>query len=112
MAANVMLNKMTGKVDTITAKELKESLSSNQANIVDVREEVEFFISAIPGAVNIPMVELAKRQEEIDKSKETIILVCKVGIRAFLSYLQLKQLGFENIKILEGGMNAYPYEVE
>lgn len=112
MAANVMLNKMTGKVHTITAKELKEKTSSNQANVVDVREEVEFFISAIPGALNIPMAELAARHSEIDKTKETVILVCKVGKRAFMSYLQLKQLGFENIAILEGGMNAYPYEVE
>jgi rhodanese-related sulfurtransferase len=39
-------------------------------------------------------------------------LVCKVGKRAFLGYLDLKQLGFENIKVLEGGINAYPYEVE
>lgn len=112
MAANVMLNKMAGKVDTITALELKEKMSCGSVNVVDVREDAEFFISAIPGAVNIPMGELAKRQSEIDTTKETAILVCKVGKRAFLSYLQLKQLGFENIKILEGGMNAYPFEVE
>lgn len=112
MAANVMLNKMTGKVDTISAKELKDKMSSNQANIIDVREDVEFFISAIPGSLNIPMPELAKRHAEVDKSKDTVILVCKVGKRAFLSYLQLMQLGFDNIKILEGGINAYPYEVE
>lgn len=112
LAANVMLNKMAGRVDTVTASELKEKMSNNLANIVDVREEVEFFISAIPGATNIPMAELAKRHTEIDKNKETVILICKVGKRAFMSYLQLKQLGFTNIKILEGGMNAYPYEVE
>lgn len=112
LAANVMLNKMAGRVDTITANELKEKMSNNLANIVDVREEVEFFISAIPGSTNIPMAELAKRHAEIDKNKETVILICKVGKRAFMSYLQLKQLGFTNIKILEGGMNAYPYEVE
>jgi len=112
LAANVMLNKMAGKVETVTAKELKEKMSNNLANIVDVREEVEFFISAIPGATNIAMGELAKRHNEIDKNKETVILICKVGKRAFMSYLQLKQLGFTNIKILEGGMNAYPYEVE
>lgn len=112
LAANVMLNKMAGRVDTVTASELKEKMSNNLANIVDVREEVEFFISAIPGATNIPMAEIAKRHAEIDKNKETVILICKVGKRAFMSYLQLKQLGFTNIKILEGGMNAYPYEVE
>ena len=112
MAANVMLNKLNSKIDTITSIDLQEKLKDNQVNIVDVREEEECFISAIPGTLNIPLNALAERSGEIDKSKETVILVCKVGKRAFLAYLKLKQQGFENIKILEGGINAYPYKVE
>ena len=112
MAANVMLNKLNGKIDTITATEMQEKLKNNMVNIVDVREEEECFISAIPGSLNIPMNALEERSKELDKSKETVILVCKVGKRAFLAYLKLKQQGFENIKVLEGGINAYPYKVE
>jgi NADPH-dependent 2,4-dienoyl-CoA reductase/sulfur reductase-like enzyme/rhodanese-related sulfurtransferase len=112
MAANVMLNKMNNKIDTISAKELQEKLKNNQVNIVDVREEEECFISAIPGTLNIPLNALEERSSEIDKSKETVVLVCKVGKRAFLGYLKLKQQGFENIKVMEGGINAYPYELE
>jgi rhodanese-related sulfurtransferase len=40
-----------------------------------------------------------------------VILVCKVGSRAFLSYLKLKELGFENLRVLEGGTCAYPYKL-
>jgi NADPH-dependent 2,4-dienoyl-CoA reductase/sulfur reductase-like enzyme/rhodanese-related sulfurtransferase len=114
MAANVMLNKLNGKIDTITAIELQEKLKNNLVNVVDVREEEEHFISAIPGSINIPLNALKRKsgELELDKSKESIVLVCKVGKRAFLGYLDLKQLGFENIKVLEGGINAYPYEVE
>jgi rhodanese-related sulfurtransferase len=112
MAANVMLNKLNGKIDTITAIELKEKLKQNLVNVVDVREEEEYFISAIPGSVNIPLNALKRKSGVLDKSKESIVLVCKVGKRAFLGYLDLKQQGFENIKVLEGGINAYPYEVE
>lgn len=111
MAANVMLNKLNGKVASITALELQEKQKRNQVNILDVREEVEYFISAIPGSMNIPMQELPARIEEVDTNKDTV-LVCKVGKRAFLAYLQLKQLGINNIMILEGGINAYPYQVE
>ncbi len=107
-----MLNKLNGKIDTITALELQEKLKNNQVNIVDVREEEEYFISAIPGSINIPLNSLKRKSGELDKSKESIILVCKVGKRAFLGYLDLKQQGFENIKVLEGGINAYPYKVE
>ena len=111
LSANVMLNKLTGRVETVKAQELSEKLENGSINVLDVREEAEFFISAIPGATNIPMNELEARAKEIDKSKEIIVLVCKVGRRAFLSYLKLQELGFTNLRILEGGISAYPYKL-
>ena len=57
------------------------------------------------------MNELEARLSEIDRSRETIILVCKVGKRAFLAYLKLQELGFTNMKVLEGGTCAYPYKL-
>lgn len=111
LSANVILNKLSGKVQTIKSTELEKIVENGDINIVDVREEAEFFISAIPGASNIPMNELEQRIDEIDKSRETIILVCKVGKRAFLSYLKLQELGFKNLRILEGGTTAYPYKM-
>jgi len=111
LTANVMMNKLSGRVETVKAPELIEELANGSINVLDVREEAEFFISAIPGATNIPMNELESRLSEIDRSKETIVLVCKVGTRAFLSYLKLQDMGFKNLKILEGGTCAYPYEL-
>lgn len=111
LSANVMLNKLKGKMETIKSPELSGKLSDGSINVLDVREEAEFSISAIPGSVNIPMNELEARINEIDKSKETIILVCKVGKRAYMAYLKLKELGFTNLKILEGGIAAYPYKL-
>ena len=111
LSANVMLNKLTGRVETVKASEVTGLLEVGSANVLDVREEAEFFISAIPGSDNIPMNELEARLSEIDRSKETMILVCKLGKRAFLAYLKLEGLGFTNLKILEGGTCAYPYEL-
>lgn len=111
VAANVMLNKLGDRMSSIKAPELMSRLEAGDINVLDVREEAEFFIAAIPGAANIPMNELKARLEEVDRSKETLILVCKVGKRAYLSYLQLKEMGFTNLKILEGGITAYPYKL-
>ncbi|HYE82721.1 MAG TPA: FAD-dependent oxidoreductase [Clostridia bacterium] len=111
LSANVMQSKLAGRVDTVKAPELPGKLEAGSVNVLDVREEAEFFISAIPGADNIPMNELEARLSEIDRSKETIVLVCKVGRRAFLAYLKLQELGFRNIRILEGGITAYPYKL-
>ncbi len=112
LSANVMLNKLKGKIEIVKAAELSGKLEDGSVNVVDVREEAEFFIAAIPGSKNIPMDELEARIEELDKSKETIILVCKVGKRAFMAYLKLKKLGFTNMKVLEGGTCAYPYKLD
>lgn len=109
VAANVLLNKMKGKVETISPVELKERL--DEVVVLDVRDEASHMISSIPGSVNIFSEELYMRADELDKDKETV-LVCKVGKNAYLSYLDLKKMGFKNVKILEGGMTAYPYEKE
>ena len=112
LSANVMLNKLNKRMESVKAPVLPDMLEKGGINVLDVREEEEFFISSIPGSRNIPMNELEARIGEIDKSKETIILVCKVGKRAYLSYLRLKKLGFTNLRVLEGGICAYPYKLE
>jgi NADPH-dependent 2,4-dienoyl-CoA reductase/sulfur reductase-like enzyme/rhodanese-related sulfurtransferase len=111
LTANVMLNKLNGRVETIKSVELQKLIDSGNINIVDVRGEDEYSTSVIPGAVNIPMNELEKRFEEIDRSKEMTVLVCRVGKIAFLSYLKLKEMGLKNLRILEGGTSAYPYKL-
>lgn len=109
LAANVLRNKLTGRVQGIGPIELKNR--RDELQVVDVRDEGSFMIGTVPGAVNIPSGQLYMRVQELDPHKETV-LVCKVGKNAFLSYIKLKELGFENVKILEGGMNAYPFERE
>ncbi len=108
LAANVMRNKLTGRVHGISPIELNERL--NELQIVDTRDGGSYIIGTIPGAIHIPSEELITRIDELDKNKETV-LVCKVGKNAFLSYIKLRKLGFD-VKILEGGTCAYPYEKE
>ncbi len=112
VAANVLLNKLNQKVEGINPSKLPKKIESKEVNVVDVREEVEFFISAIPESVNIPINELEDRCSEINKDGETVILVCKVGRRAYTAYKKLKELGYKDVKILEGGATAYPYEMK
>jgi len=109
VAANVMLNKLAGKVRGVSPAELTPD--DTQMQLVDVRTEPEFLIAAIPGAVNIPLHELHERLGELDPSRPTV-LVCKVGRRAYAAALQLQRQGFADVRILDGGMTAWPYETE
>ncbi len=111
VAANVMKNKVDGKLHSVNSKKLQTLMAEGRVQVVDIREEIEHFISSIPGSINIPLSELEKRLEELDRSCEMIVLVCKVGKRAFTAYKKLKAHGFTNIGILEGGIISYPYEL-
>ena len=107
VAANVLLNKLAGKLHGMTPSELHAALDAVQ--IVDVRTEPEHIIAAIPGAINIPLSELSERMGELNPNQQTVI-VCKVGRRAYGAALQLARKGFSDVCILDGGMTAWPYD--
>jgi len=107
VAANVLLNKIKGKVETISPIELVERL--DQVVVLDIRDEASHLIRSIPGSINIFSEELYMRADELDKEKE-IVLVCKLGKNAYLSYIDMINMDFKNVKVLEGGMIAYPFE--
>ncbi|MEI7832896.1 MAG: FAD-dependent oxidoreductase [bacterium] len=109
VAANVMLNKLAGKVRGVSPFDLK--LNDPTLQLLDVRTEPEFIISAIPGAINIPIEELHPRIGELDPTRPTVV-VCKVGRRAYAGALELSRAGFTDVAILDGGMTAWPYETE
>ena len=111
VTANVMKNKMDGKLHSVNSKELQKLIAEGNVQVLDIREEIEHFISAIPGSLNIPMAGLPDRIEELDKTKEIIVIICKVGKRSFTAYKVLRELGFTNVAILEGGTTSYPYEL-
>lgn len=111
LAAHVVQNKLDHRVDGVNPVELHDRLEKKEAvDVIDVRSEPEFIIGAIPGARSIPFGELAGRLAEIPHDRP-VVLVCKVGKRAYLASQLLKQFGFTNVSILDGGMAGYPYEV-
>jgi len=108
LASNALLNKLAGRMNGINSFELKKRL--DELLVVDIRDEASYLIRTIPGAIHIPSEELIYRADEL-KNNEEIVLICKVGKIAYLSYLKLKKLGFQNVRILEGGISSYPYEL-
>lgn len=111
LAAHVLLNKIQGRFKGINPKELQPLLEREEAVAVDVRTEEEYFLRAIPGSLNIPKNQVTARYREIPADKK-IVLICKSGKRAYLVYDTFIRLGFTDVCILEGGLDAYPYPVE
>ncbi len=79
--------------------------------LLDVREPHELEISALPGALNIPLGTLAARLSELDSAREMVIF-CKAGTRSARALELLVSAGFRRVKNLKGGINAWAREVD
>ncbi len=77
------------------------------AMIVDVRSPEEFADEAYPGAVNIPLVALFARMNELGSKESQIILYCASGARSSYAASQLKTAGFSNV-VNAGGLDDMP----
>jgi rhodanese-related sulfurtransferase len=90
----------------ITAKEVENLLKEKQPlNIVDVREVDEVATGKIPGAIHIPLGLLEFRMQELDKSKE-YIMVCRSGGRSGRASQFLDYQGYKVIN-MTGGMMSW-----
>lgn len=113
VAANVLTNKLEGRVQGIEASEVREKLrtSKDSFQVLDVREEQEVKEKRIPNSLWIPLGDLKKRMEELDKRKE-IAVHCDQGLRSYKACLRLRHEGFENVKNVDGGMLCWLDEQE
>jgi rhodanese-related sulfurtransferase len=86
----------------IDSKELVKLLEKGEAQLVDIRFPEEFAAWSMGFAVNIPLNELPKRLDELDKSK-MIVTACPHKDRAALARMYLTIKGYR-AKYLKDGL--------
>jgi NADPH-dependent 2,4-dienoyl-CoA reductase/sulfur reductase-like enzyme/rhodanese-related sulfurtransferase len=113
--AHVMQNKIKGRLKGISCKEVREKVLSNEKPfILDVRGPDEFEEMRLGvGETLIPLGALRKRLKELpeDKNKE-IICYCKISLRGYEAAVVLEANGWKDVKVMEGGVMAWPYPRE
>ncbi|MBI9063973.1 MAG: FAD-dependent oxidoreductase [Marinilabiliaceae bacterium] len=113
--AHLIQNKRDGIFEGISALDLKEKLDrGDDMYILDTRGPDEFEQTRLGiGERLIPIGLLRKRLNELpqDKSKE-IITYCKISLRGYEAAVLLKAHGYTNVKVLEGGIAAWPFAFE
>lgn len=92
----------------VLAKRLK---NGEPLQLIDVRDPVELQISALPGALNIPLERLGQRIKELDPS-QTYVFFCRTGVRSARAVNQLSAAGFKHVFNLMGGINAWAAQVD
>ena len=82
------------------------------ALLLDVREAAEFEVGRLPGAINIPrgVLEFRIGDHPLLSRRDTDILVyCKTSGRAALAALNLKRMGYTNVRSIHGGFDAWSH---
>lgn len=85
----------------IKAVELLVMLEEGTAQLVDIRFKEEYEAWRMPYAINIPINELPKRLNELDKSK-LIVTACPHKDRAIMARTYLKLKGYNARYLVDG----------
>jgi adenylyltransferase/sulfurtransferase len=97
----------------VTVEEFKRALDAPEPEVhfLDVREADEYQIARIPGVRLLPLSELARRYTELDPNGH-YYLHCHHGVRSLRALEFLRQHGFQHLKSLKGGIDAWSSQID
>ncbi|GAB4382758.1 MAG: MBL fold metallo-hydrolase [Phycisphaerales bacterium] len=84
----------------VPAEELVRAVEQG-ARVIDVRRASEVAQGAIPGAINIPHVQLREHLNEVPKA-ERVLVVCRTGKRSARATSLLQKHGVEAVNVAKG----------
>lgn len=105
-------NSAVSTYQQISQKEAKIMMDSQEAIILDVREQDEYDAGHIPSAVLLPVGNITtETASAVIPEKDAVVLVyCRSGNRSKTAAQTLAELGYTNVYEF-GGINTWPYEV-
>lgn len=113
--AHIMQNKLKGRMKGISCTEVKNKLDAGEKPfILDTRgpDEYEQMRLGI-GERLIPLGALRGRLSELPEEKNAeIICYCKISLRGYEAARVLEGRGWKNVKVMEGGIMAWPFPRE
>ena len=111
-ACHLMENKLKGRMHGISSVEVKAKLDAGEKPFfLDGRNPNEFEEMEMGIGENlIPLGALRTKLDALpaDKNAE-IIAFCKISLRGYEAECILRAHGFTNVKVMEGGIMAWPY---
>ena len=113
--AHILQNKMKKRLKGISPLEVKAMIDEKKdVFYLDARGSDEYEKMRIGiGETLIPLGALRKRIGELPKdSNKEIVCFCKISLRGYEAALVLEANGYKNVKVMEGGLMAWPYERE
>lgn len=105
MAGFIIENIATEKIKQIHWHDIASLQNKDGITLLDTRTPFEYSKGHIEGFVNIPVDELRKRMDEIDK-RNPVYVMCQSGLRSYISCRILTQNGLDCYNF-SGGYRFY-----
>lgn len=115
MTAHALENKMTGRMKGLSCREVKGRIDSGaDPYLLDVRGADEFEEMRLGIGENlIPLGALRERLDELPQDRDQeVICYCKISLRGYEAAGILEANGWTEVKVMEGGIMAWPFEKE
>ncbi|BCS88083.1 FAD-dependent oxidoreductase [Pseudodesulfovibrio sediminis] len=113
--AHILENKKAGRMAGISNADVKERIDEGTAPfILDVRAPTEFEEMRLNvGETLIPLGTLRNSLDKLPQDKDAeIVTFCKISMRGYEAQRVLEAHGWTNVKVMEGGIMAWPFKVE
>ncbi|MFH1441277.1 MAG: MBL fold metallo-hydrolase [Candidatus Omnitrophota bacterium] len=81
-----------------------------QFKLLDVRSALEYSDRHIKDSVNIPIDMLNYKTDDLSKSGQSYIVLCRTGNRSPMAADMLLQSGIHSVKVMEGGFTRWQKE--
>lgn len=85
-----------------------QTMNAVDAVVLDVREDAEYKQGHLAHAVHVPLGQLGKRINELEKFRERpVVVYCRTGSRSNSAAGLLRRNGFTSVFNLAGGIAAW-----
>jgi rhodanese-related sulfurtransferase len=97
------------KIAWISPYELGDQLASNAVTyLIDVRSESEYEDGHVPASLNVPGGQAVQRADDFVAVKNgRIVFISNQSARAVMAAYWYRQMGFRDVKVLQGGIEAW-----
>lgn len=89
----------------VSVQELQVASEPNRI-VLDVREPYEYAEGHVPGSILLPLGQVATQAAQFPKDA-TVYVICRSGNRSAQASRTLAELGFKDVRNVQGGILAW-----
>jgi sulfur-carrier protein adenylyltransferase/sulfurtransferase len=103
-----LIDEAKRQIDEVTPEQVRDMQARNEDVVyLDVREPNEWNLGRLPRAVHIPRGNLESKVEGVVDRGQKVVVYCARGNRSALAALTMKQMGYDNVASMSGGIQRW-----